>query len=456
MIGNSKKLLITVLTIILLGIPFSQNALVLAKEQSKVEQNAKQQNDLTTKQAINLAVEFNKVSNYVQRGGDYKKDEYKTFSYNQKTYRYLSSSIDTKKELKNYLEKVLVPSEVEQFIKSRGIIEYKGKLAQIEADGGSLLQWEKAAAQYVKTEKNTIYYRLTVPVWNTSVKQDFIVEYQYVNKIGWKIRKEPKQEKSTAISAKIAIEMAAKFKTASSYVQAGGEYGTGEYKTFSFNGSTYRYLSSKIDTKNKLVNYLTQSMTPSAAEQFIKDRGIIEYKGKLAQIEADGGSLEEWTKANAEFIKTDKNTTFYRVTVPFGEMKEKQKYIVEYQYVEKVGWRVSKEPYWDLDIAGNINPISILFNYLLVDLKVAQNQFLPYSTFNITEFKKGIKKVEFIKLTEIGRSGSQVEYIASINVEVENNYYGPLMNGENKMYFTVQPTGYMEFKIDQVGIVNMY
>jgi DNA-binding phage protein len=459
MIGSSKRFLITGLTIIILGIPFSQNAVVLAKEQSKVEQTSKQQKkELIPKQALDLAVEFNKVSNYVQRGGDYKKDEYKTFSYNNKNYRYLSSSIDTKKKLKSYLEKVIVPSEVEQFIKSRGIIEYKGKLAQVEADGGSLLQWEKATAKYVKNEKNTIYYRLTIPVWNTNEKQDFIVEYQYLNNIGWKISKEPKQEKSTAstISSKVAIEMAAKFITATSYVQAGGEYGPGEYKTFSFNGKTYRYLSSKIDTKSKLNNYLTQSMTQSAADQFIKDRGIIEYNGKLAQIEADGGSLEEWTKASAEFIKTDKNTTFYRVTVPFGEMKEKQMYIIEYQYVEKTGWRVSKEPYWDLDIPGNINPISILFNYLLVDSKVAQNQFFPYSSFNVTEFKKGIKKVEFIKLTEVGRSGSQVEYIASINVELENNYYGPLMSGENKMYFTVQPTGYMEFKIDQVGIVNMY
>ena len=165
------------------------------------------------------------------------------------------------------------------------------------------------------------------------------------------------------------------------------------------------------------MNYLTQSMTQSAAEQFIKDKGIIEYKGKLAQIEADGGSLAEWTKATAEFIKTDKNTTFYRVIVPIGETKEKEMYIVEYQYVDKVGWRVSQKPYWDLDIPGNINPISILFNYLMIDAKVAQNQFLPYSSFNVSEFKKGIIKLELSSLKEIGRSSSQVEFIAKINVQ---------------------------------------
>lgn len=451
-----KKLLITGLTVGLLGIPFSQNTTVLAKEQTKAEQVAKQTNELTTKQAINLAVEFNKIANYVQRGGEYKKGEYKTFSYNKKTYRYLSSSIDTKKELKAYLEKVLVPSEAEQFIKNRGIIEYKGKLAQVEADGGSLLQWEKATAQFIKTEKNTQHYRITVPVWNTSEKQTFLVEYQYVNKVGWKISKEPKQEKSTAITEKLAVELAAKFEATILNVQAGGDYVTGEYKTFPLNGVTYRYLSSKIDTKTKLMNYLTQSMTASVAEQYIKDSGIIEYKGKLAQVEADGGSLLEWKKATAEFLKSDKDTTFYRINVPLGETKERYMYIVEYQLVDKVGWRVSKKPYMDLNIPGNTNPVSILFNYLLIDSKVAQNQFLPYSSFNVSEFKKGIKKLELTSLKEIGRNSAQVEFIAYINVELENNYYGPLMSGENKMYFTIQPTGYMEFKIDQVGIVNMY
>lgn len=450
--GIYKKLIITGLSIILFSMSVSQSSTVFAMEQIKVAQTQ----ELTTKQAINLAIEFNKISNYVQRGGDYKKNEYKTFTYNKKTYRYLSSPIDTKKELKAYLEKVLIPSEAEQFIKSRGIIEYNGKMAQIEADGGSLLQWDKATAKYVKTEKNTVIYRLTVPVWNTSEKQDFIVEYQYVNKIGWRISKEPIQEKSTAITDKLAIDLATKFHKAVLYIQAGGDYGPGEYKTFPLNGSTYRYLSSKIDTKAKLMNYLTQTMTQDVAEQLIKDRGIIEYNGKLVQTEADGGSLAEWAKAIPEVLKTDKTTTSYRMTVPIGETNIKEMYIVEYQYVDKVGWRVSKKPYWDLNISNNVNPIPSLFKYLLTDSKVAQNQFLPYTSFQVSEFKKGIKKVELTRFTEIGRNNSQVEFIANINVELENNYTGPLMNGENKMYFTVQQTGYMEFKIDQIGIVNMY
>ncbi|WP_313894086.1 DL-endopeptidase inhibitor IseA family protein [Psychrobacillus sp.] len=452
----NKKFLIAGLSLALLGAPFSQSNTVLAKEQEKVGHTTKQNNELSSKQALSLTIEWNKAISYVQRGGDYKKGEYKTFSYNKKTYRYLSSQIDTKKELKAYLERFLTSSEAEQFIKNRGIIEYNGKLAQVEADIGSLLQWEKAAAKYIKAEKNTVSYRLTVPVWNTNEKKDFIVEYQYVKNVGWRISKEPTQEKSTVMTDKLAIELATKFAKATLHVQAGGDYGPGEYKTFPLNGYTYRFLSSKIDTKSKLMTYLTQSMTQSAAEQFIKDRGIIEYKGKLAQIDADGGSTAIWAKATAEFMKTDKNTMFYRVTVPFGETLEKQMYIVEYQYVDKVGWRISKEAYSDLEISSNTNPISILFNNLLSNSKVAQNQFLPYSSFYVDDFKNGVKKINIVQLTEIGRSSSQVEFLATIRVELESNYSGPLMYGENKMYFTVQPTGYMEFKIDQIGIVNMY
>lgn len=446
-----RKLLFIGLTILLLCIPFSQNAVMAANGQA-----AKQKNELSAKQAVSLAIEFNKIASYVQKGGEYKKGEYQTFSYNKKTYRYLSSSIDTKKKLKSYLEKVLVPSEAEQFIKSRGIIEYKGKLAQVEVDSGSLLQWEKATAELVKIEKNTRLYLLTVPVWNTSEKQSFKVEYQYVNNTGWKISKEPKQEKNTPITDKTAIELAAKFAAVFLHVQAGGGYEVGEYKTFSLNGVTYRYLSSKIETKTKLINFLTQTMTSSAAEQFIKDSGIIEYKGKLAQIDADGGSLLEWKKATAEFLKTDKNTTFYRLNVPLGETNERYMYIVEYQYVDKVGWRVSKKPYLELDIPNNINPVTVLLTSLLTDSKMAQNQLLPHSSFSVTEFKKGIKKLELTSVKEMERSSSQVEFFVKINVTLENNYNGPLMSGENKLYFTVQPTGYMEFKIDQVGIVNMY
>lgn len=452
---KSKRFLIFGIIISLLSIPFSQSAVVLAKEQTRVA-TTKHKHEITTKNVLLLANEFNKTSSYVQRGGDYKKGEYKTFSHNGKKYRYLSSSIDTKNELISLLSKSLDRNTAEQFIHNRGIIVYKGKLAQVEADGGTLLEWEKGVALVVKSDNKTAIYRITVPVGNSTEKQMYFIEFKYVEKVGWRISKEPKLDTSHVLTEKMVLELSANFAKAEGYIQSGGLYRAGEYKTFNLNGKIYRFLSSDIDTKNELLNYLTQSMTLHTAEQMIKDKGIIEYQGKLAQVEADGGSLLQWQKAKVEFIRTDKNTSFYRLIVPVGITSEKQMYIVEFQYVDKNGWRVSKNPYLELNVPGNINPVYIFFNYLLVDSKVAKNQFLPHSTFNVDEFKKGIKKVEFIQSKEIGRDHSHVEFLVKIKVDLATDYKGSLKNGENTMYFSVQPTGYMEFKIDKIGIVTLY
>jgi hypothetical protein len=452
-----KTMLCLGLTAALTIVPLFQNNGASATEYSKPMQPVhKSEIDFTTNQAVSLAVEWNKTFAYVQRGGDFKNGEYKTFKLNGKTYRFLSSSIDSKKELLTLLGKSLEPAAAEQFIKNQGIISYKGKLAQVEADGSSLLNWPKATAQLIKSESKSKVFRLTVPVGDSKTTQSYIVEYKNVEKIGWRISKEPKLDTSYLMNNALALDLATKYAKAESYIQNGGAYREGEYKTFSHNGKTYRYLSGDIDTKNELLTYLKQSMTPALAEQLFNDRGIIEYNGKLAQLEADGGSTAQWAKSKVELIKTEKDTKFYRLTVPFGESGEQHMYTIEYQLIDKSGWRVSKAPYWDLNIPGNVNPAYIFFNYLLVDAKVAKNQFLGSSNFNVDEFKKGIKKVELKKMIEVNRSDNQVEFLVKINVQLEPGYKGPLVNGENTMYFYIQPTGYMEFKIDRIGTVSWY
>ncbi|WP_158553396.1 DL-endopeptidase inhibitor IseA family protein [Peribacillus saganii] len=402
---------------------------------------------INSKLATDLASIFARSASYVQVGGHHGPGEYKTFRYKAKTYRYLSKPIDTKKELLSYLQKSLTQSAAEQFIKSRGIIEYKGKLAQIEADGGSMLQWAKAAAEMVKDDKNKKIYRLIVPVGETNEKEAYLVEYQYADNIGWKISKEPTRDHYSENISNQAVYRAAEFAKASSYVQAGGAHKPGEYKTFVYNGKTYRYLSGDIDSKKELMVYLMNTLTYSAAEQFFKKSGIIEYNGKLAQLEADGGSLLQWNKATAALMKTEKNTKFYRLTVPVGETSEKAVFIVEYQYVNNIGWRISKEPYRDLDIPGNMNPAFIFFKYLLVNSKVSQEQFIYPDSFNVEQFKKGIKKLEIREVKERTRNSLQAEYTATFYVELESGYKGTLKNGNNQMFFVIQPTGEMVFKI---------
>ncbi|WP_442596798.1 DL-endopeptidase inhibitor IseA family protein [Neobacillus sp. D3-1R] len=415
-----------------------------------------EQSSLTAEGVLDLAKKFAQASSYVQAGGSYRPGEYQTFTYGGKTYRYLSSSIDTRNELLNYLKHSLTHTAAEQFIKSRGIIEYNGRLAQIEADGGSLLQWDKATAKLVKSEDSKQIYQLIVPVGNTTEKQTFIVELQFVKEVGWRISKEPALETNNALTDSLAVELATKFAQASSYVQAGGTYRPGEYQTFTYQGKTYRYLSSSIDTKSELLAFLKNSLTQAAAESFIQSRGIIEYNGRLAQVEADGGSLLRWDKATAQLTKNENNTLTYLLTIPVGDTTEKQNYLVEYQYVQNIGWRISKEPYWNLDIPGNINPAFNFVTLLLKNTETTKQLFINPNDFNVEEFKKGIKKIEYVNFTEIGRKNSQVEYIVKVKFELESSYKGTLENGENNLYFLIQPVGYMDFKIAEIGRVELY
>lgn len=264
------------------------------------------------------------------------------------------------------------------------------------------------------------------------------------------------KENNHILTDKMAVDLAAKYQEVYQFVSSGGGYKNREYNTFHFNDLAYRYLSSKIDTKDKLMAYLTQTMTSQIAKQLVTDLEIIEYKGKLAQQESDIGSLEDWSKATAEVIKKETNKATYRLTVPFGESADKIMYIVEYQLVEDKGWRVYKKPVVDLDISDKVNPIHTLFTNLMTNPQIAQEKLLPTSYFDVSKFKKGINKIELSKLKEVDRGSYHVEFVATIFVELEKDYNGPLTSGENKMYFVVEPNGYMDFKIQQVGQISMY
>lgn len=139
-------------------------------------------------------------------------------------------------------------------------------------------------------------------------------------------------------AAKAAGEWAAKM----SYVQSGGDYSKGGYKTFTYKGMTYRYLSKDINTKKELLAYLEKTATRSLAEKLIKDMGIIEYHGKLAQPEADGGSLLDWSKAKAYHLKSYGHKKTYKVVVPIGDTKSKSVYFLQMKKHPHHGWKVDE------------------------------------------------------------------------------------------------------------------
>jgi hypothetical protein len=154
------------------------------------------------------------------------------------------------------------------------------------------------------------------------------------------------KHKSSAVLTKAQIvKLAADFASVQSYIQRGGDYKEGEYQTFSQNGKTYRYLAGTIDTKGELLTLLKKTLTPKEAENFITAQAFIQKNGKFAQLEADGGSLLNWSKATVSFVTTDKKTNVYQLIVPVGETTETALFQLELQKIYSKEWRISKIPY---------------------------------------------------------------------------------------------------------------
>lgn len=140
------------------------------------------------------------------------------------------------------------------------------------------------------------------------------------------------------------MEIAASWAATASLVQAGGVYKEGEYKRFNYKGKTYRYMASQLDTKKEMRVELEKSVTKKVAKQFMKDQNFIKQKRRLAQLEADGGSLLQWSEATAKEVKSKKNKSVFEVRVPVGYTGTFDTFKVTYEYVRKSGWRISKLP----------------------------------------------------------------------------------------------------------------
>ncbi|AUO05617.1 hypothetical protein C0638_03050 [Paenibacillus sp. lzh-N1] len=116
-------------------------------------------------------------------------------------------------------------------------------------------------------------------------------------------------------------------------------------QAFQLNGKSYRYLSEDIGTKTKLINYLTQVYTKQASEQFV-GKFFVEVNGRLAQLNADGGNLLEFSRATAKMITMTPVKRSYLLTVPYPAETKKANEKITVNF-EKVGsyWKVSSPPH---------------------------------------------------------------------------------------------------------------
>ncbi|GAB7386275.1 hypothetical protein BSNK01_01100 [Bacillaceae bacterium] len=128
------------------------------------------------------------------------------------------------------------------------------------------------------------------------------------------------------------------------HVMMGGT-GNGEMETFTHDGIEYRYLGNDIGTKEKLAAYLEQSYSPKAVEEMLRKYRFIERHGRMAQPNADGGTLLQWSHAQPQFVDGNEREKIFELKVPYGEGKQVEFRVtqVKFVFVEGKGWRIDHE-----------------------------------------------------------------------------------------------------------------
>ncbi|MBW8351869.1 FG-GAP-like repeat-containing protein [Bacillus sp. IITD106] len=126
------------------------------------------------------------------------------------------------------------------------------------------------------------------------------------------------------------------------YVTSGGKI-TGQVDTFtSGEGLEYRYMGSDLDTREKLNAFLGESYTTSAIQSYINRVKIIDHNGKLAQPNADGGSLVNHEKAIIIGMRDNGNEKEFDLKTPLGSSFYYESIHVVFTKTSD-GWRISSD-----------------------------------------------------------------------------------------------------------------
>lgn len=138
----------------------------------------------------------------------------------------------------------------------------------------------------------------------------------------------------------IALDLVKEALAHQTHVQSGGNI-SGDLETFDYNGMDFRYLGEDLQPKSELLRYLEEAFTPEAAEELIQ--GYIEKDGKMAQPNADGGSILQWDRAEVSLIQESGNSKEYAFKVPYGDESDLQYETIPVQvtFVPDSGWRVA-------------------------------------------------------------------------------------------------------------------
>ena len=197
----------------------------------------------------------------------------------------IAKSLNTMGKLKAYLGKTYTSEQVTALIEKLGIIKHKGVLAQPIADGGSILNWEKATIKETASTATTKKFTLNVPLGNTKEVETLQGELRYEKSKGWRVYSLEtilNGDTPPAITLQQARSLFEDAKNSYWYVVMGGE-GKRNEATFTRNDMEYRYMAESLNTMGKLKTYLGKTYTSEQVTALIKKLGIIERKGVLDQ-----------------------------------------------------------------------------------------------------------------------------------------------------------------------------
>ncbi|MBS4205652.1 DL-endopeptidase inhibitor IseA family protein [Lederbergia citrea] len=122
----------------------------------------------------------------VVRGGTMPSKIAESFTHNETDYRYMGSDLNSSEKLNEFLSESYTSGAIRSYIERSGIIEHDGILAQPNADGGSLLNYEKATVVREKDNGTEKEYDLKVPL-GTSLSFEYVHVVFSKTKDGWKI-----------------------------------------------------------------------------------------------------------------------------------------------------------------------------------------------------------------------------------------------------------------------------
>jgi len=128
-----------------------------------------------------------------------------------------------------------------------------------------------------------------------------------------------------------------------SHVNSGGEVKSEVIESFTHEEQDYRFLGEDINTREKLVHYLSSSFTKDAIEEYMKKSGVIEQAQRLAQPNADGGSLLSYPKASVLLVKDLGSEKQFDLRVPLGNSLAYEVVHITLRKTEE-GWRISSSP----------------------------------------------------------------------------------------------------------------